>query len=127
MHGIPWPARSNSIVAWLARNDGGTGKEIAEALGQSPQLAGQKLAQLRKAGIVCSRRDPEDRRRQIESLTALGRREFAKLERLEQEATAAFADLFDELGCDVWDVLARMDQALEHESFNDRMARAKPR
>ena len=122
---IPWSAQSNSIVAYLARHGASMGKDIAAALGQSPQLVGQKLAALRESGIIISQRDDQDRRRQIEALTPHGKQEFAKLKQLEKQASAAFGELFDEIGHDVWAILRQLDDAIDKDPFIDRINRVK--
>jgi DNA-binding MarR family transcriptional regulator len=84
---------------------------IAETLGYDKgQLVGL-LDELEEAGLVERRRDPADRRRQVDQMTAAGRKTLERLRRLSNELEGEFfASLSDEERAQLHTLLLRLSE-----------------
>lgn len=79
------------------------------------------VREMERKGLVVSGRDSEDARVRGIRLTADGKRLLRRLEPIWTAFEHATADLFEEIGCDVVDVLDRIEDALDREELDERI------
>jgi DNA-binding MarR family transcriptional regulator len=118
--GLTVPARATSSLLLLARRPM-TVTEIAEALGYTHAALIKLTRVLIEAGLAERGEDETDARRKPISLTAAGREEARRADAFMRRAGAVYSALFEEIGVDVFDGLARMDAALAKQDFSSRL------
>lgn len=101
--GIVVPVKSCSIIHYLNVSSGASLADLAKSLNQSHQLVKQKLPKLLKMELIQVRNDPNDRRRQIYSLTTAGKKQAQLLN--DNPLEKVYADLSRELNTDLFAVL----------------------
>lgn len=109
--GIQVPVKSCSLVLALHALAPASASDLARTLDCSHQLILQKLPHLKKLGLIASRPDPDDSRRQLIQLTPRGKAQVTKLHQTLPEFEKAYAGLFQEVG-DVEQVVSRAIDAL---------------
>lgn len=120
------PPRSASMLL-LVDEEGPIGVvDIARRLRLSHPLIVRMAQQLEALGLVAVERNPRDARRKQLVPTDRGRREAAALRRLNLRLAAAFAALFEEIGCDLVAILDRADAALAARPMHERLSTARP-
>lgn len=119
--GITFPSRASSAVLLIGERGSASTADIAAALELPHQLATQRVELLLNLGIFNRIDDPQDKRRKILKLTAKGAKELKLLNRALDDANHAFEALFDEIECDLQNVLERTISALLEQSVLDRV------
>ena len=123
---IDLPPRSMSIITLLAERERSV-TEIAQAVGQTHAAVIKNMKPLAARGLVERLEDASDARRKPYGLSARGRETAAVLDHLLKAGAAAYRELFEEIGIDLYDAIQRTDEALQRQSMKQRMiAKALP-
>ena len=85
-----------SVLAMLDERDRETQVSIAAAIDLDPSRLVALLDGLQEKGLVARRRDPQDRRRYLVSITADGRREHRRLRRIIRKVEDEFLAPLDQ-------------------------------
>jgi DNA-binding MarR family transcriptional regulator len=117
---IDLPPRSMSLVTLLFAQEMSV-TELAAAVGQTHAAVIKNMKPLEARGLVVRRDDSTDARRRPYGLTSDGRALADELERLLHAGAAAFRELFDETGIDLYDAVLRTEKALAGRSLTQRM------
>ena len=96
-------------------------RALAEECAVSHSAASQKVAALKRAGLVTSEADPTDRRARLVTLTPLAARAVALGEAEWAATEAALAELEDELPYALSRAVADVEAALASRSFGQRL------
>lgn len=121
--GISAPARGLSTLLLLDRQGPHSVTEIAGRIRLSHPLIIKLVAQLEGAGLVETLADPTDRRRRPIALTPFGRQQVARTEAASAVISAAYRELFAEVGVDLLDAAQRAEAAVIREPFTARLRR----
>lgn len=100
------------ILITLARNGPWTTGELAGYIRLSHAATSQVISQLKDAGHVASRSNPDDGRSSLVDLTDEGKTLVRKLDRLTKVVSIAAQSVAAESGFDLMGALAALDQAL---------------
>ncbi|WP_394692462.1 MarR family winged helix-turn-helix transcriptional regulator [Hyphobacterium sp.] len=123
---IDLPPRSMSIITLLAERERSV-TEIALAVGQTHAGVIKNMKPLAESGLVTRFDDNSDGRRKPYGLTPKGRNIAGELDHLLKAGAAAYRELFEEIGIDLYDAVLRADAALKRQSMSQRMlAKAMP-
>ena len=129
--GVTISATSTAILAYVARHDQAAIADVALALGYSHQAVAKAVEGMERDGLMDGRVSAEDLRKRLLSLTPKGRREAAVVDVVASRAAAVFADVFDEIGVDVFKALRAVETALDRRPLAGRLLdadeNAKPR
>ncbi|WP_291845620.1 MarR family transcriptional regulator [Maricaulis sp.] len=120
--GITAPLRSFSMLLLLSRADQSV-TELARRLGVTHAAVIKTSRVLERSGLVCRGEDPDDARRKPLCLTPAGRTQSLRIEAYMQRANAVYADLFAEIGVDLFAAARAFEAALIKESFGHRLSR----
>ncbi len=118
--GMVFPVVTSSTLDYLARHDGVSAADVAQALEHPHQLITQRIAGLEKLHLVERHTDPDDGRRLLVRLTPKGRKQAELLEDYIAASTKAVDDLFAEIDSDLSAVIDRAILALKQRPFSDR-------
>lgn len=118
--GLTFPARAVSSVLLIGEQQRISAADIAKVLDQPHQLVTQRIDLLLKLGIVERMDDPDDGRRKLLKLSLTGRKQFERLQGRLTQATKVFADLFEEIDCDLTNIAIRAMSALDERSIVER-------
>jgi len=121
MRGIVFPVRASSTFEMIKRKPGISLSEIGRALGFPHQLVAQRIRILSEMSLIEKRADPEDRRRSGFFLTQSGKRQAKLLQSCVEDIFQVYADLNEEIGCDLADKLISAITALENRPIIQRM------
>lgn len=119
--GVTAPPRTTSTLLALDEHGPLAVTEIAGLLRQSYPLVIDWCRDLTALGFIAKETDPKDRRRTLVDLTPSGRAEVGRLRVALVQMAAASQALMDEAGPGLFDVLWRMEAALRHRRFADRL------
>ena len=119
--GVATSATSTAILAYVERNERTSIADIAQALGYSHQAVAQAVETLERGGLMQSSVAVEDLRKRLLSLTNVGRREFEKVEAVADRAAIVFAEVFDEIGVDLFKTLRAFEVALDRRPLVGRL------
>lgn len=98
-------------------------QEIADALKVSHPAVIQTSQMLIKKGLIKSLEDENDRRKRLLAITPKGRDLAASLAPVWNCFQSAVAELFDELGVDMLDVIQKVESALDEKDMGERIIR----
>ncbi len=116
------PSHLSSTLLVLGRK-GACGKvDIARELGVTHQLTTHRIGLLKELELVAEKPDPKDRRRTILTLSKTGQRRVKVLNGICVDLENAYAELFSELGVDLFNTVIRARKALETKSLQVRLA-----
>ncbi|PCI64016.1 MAG: hypothetical protein COB37_03445 [Kordiimonadales bacterium] len=118
---IKFPSRAVSSVLLLGEQGAMSAADIAKTLDQPHQLVTQRIDLLLEFGVVERMSDPKDGRRKVLRLTSAGETQFHSLKTRLAEAELAFAELFEEIACDLPTVAITAIEALSRSSILDRV------
>ena len=121
-NGLRIPTACVSVMLFLAETNRTSIATIAKETGYSHQLVTQRLAQLEALKMVERFENVADRRKWNIRLTRRGHTEAAKILEFLDHATAAFSNLFDELGADLDHLLTEADRLLDVRPLGERIA-----
>jgi MarR family transcriptional regulator, organic hydroperoxide resistance regulator len=117
-----------AVVGLLAERGTSSVGELANLLGITHAAVSQLRGELIAAGLVRTRPDPADKRRQLLELSPHGKRLVTRLRPLWRSIAAATDGLVAEAAPGLLDALARIEDALENRSIAERVqAAAAPR
>ena len=122
--GMTAPPRALSTLLLLKLEGPLAVTQIAERLRVSHPLMIKLLRGLEQQGLVRARRDRADARRRPISLTPKGRREAELAQAATQALAQAYGGLFDEMGLDLLDAVARLERACAERPFAQRLSEA---
>lgn len=111
--GMTFPVIASSTLLCILQAGSASQVEIARNLNIPHQSAGQKLAILRKLGLVSLSSDPRDARRKPYVLTEFGKAQGDILIAYREAAAEVFTSLSHQIGVDLLDALNRAVAALE--------------
>lgn len=95
--------------------------ELAESVGRTHSALSQKVAAMRKAGLVRTTQGPDDARTKQVELTPEARRLAPRLAAEWRATEAALAELEAEIPYPISRAVADVEQALARRSFHDRI------
>jgi DNA-binding MarR family transcriptional regulator/GNAT superfamily N-acetyltransferase len=90
--GTPHSLTEARVIYELGQMPGTTAAGLCESLALDPGHLSRVLSRLQAAGLVSRKRSSADRRAQLLSLTAAGRRAFAELDRRSAQQTSALLE-----------------------------------
>ncbi len=109
--GIELPARSISSMIFIGEQENTSVAEIARYLNHPHQLVTQRIDGLINLGIVERVIDENDRRQKNLAFTKKGFSQYRKLKKHLNNQIITYTDLFDEIECDLSEViLSTMDR-----------------
>ena len=118
------PSRLSSSLVYLKHCGPCSITELAQSLSMSHQLIGQRLELLRKHKLIKERVDPNDGRKSLIQLSALGVKAANEIESVGKIAAKVYVQLFDEIGIDVFDGVVKLRRALNDRSLDLRIREA---
>lgn len=121
--GIVIPVAVSSTLHCICDNEGASLADIARHLDIPHQLVAQRIGKLTRFKLVKKCPDPNDKRRSEYFLTALGQEQAKRLMQCMDDAALIYSELFDEIGCDLAQVLLDAVKALERNPLDYRFAR----
>lgn len=120
--GIAAPPRTFSMIMLLARASQ-TVTELAQRLGVTHAAVIKTERMLEKLGLVERGQDAGDARRKPLCLTAQGEAEAERIAKFMARVNRVYAELFDEIGVDLFAAARAFDAALDREGFAERYRR----
>lgn len=118
---VPLGSRYVSVIHLLRARHRTSIADIAEALGLSHQLCTQRITALKAQGFVRDQRDPDDGRKLQLILTDEGLVVADKLAMALVTAEQTYADLFEEIGVDLFAATSDAMTALTRRSLQSRI------
>lgn len=125
--GVTAPARSLSTLLLLDEAGPLGVTELAGWLRLTHPLLIRMTAALEAQGLIIFAPDARDARRRPAKLTAEGMVEVARVKAAVGVLDHAYSELFDEVGADFLDLVARVEAACLREDFKSRLHRAAER
>lgn len=120
--GIIIPVSASSVLQFLCQNEGASLADISRALEIPHQLVAQRIEKLIKLALLKKEPDPSDKRRSGFFLTNHGTDQARRLIVCMVDMAAVYDDLYDEIGCDLAQVLLNAIKALEGNSLASRFS-----
>ena len=96
----------------------------ADRLGLTHPAVNQIVAAMTRKGLIASKRDRQDERRRLLSLTAKGRRLSERLRPVWQTVSAQTSQWLKEADCNVLSALDRLEAALDEQETYERVQKA---
>ena len=123
--GLDYRPRYTPVLRALIEREPMTIGEIAAVAGLTQPAATQTVALMVKEGLLRAKAGREDGRQKLVSLTPKARELIPQLERCWQATAAAARSLEAELPHSLTEVLAKAIEALDRQSFGQRIASAR--
>lgn len=117
----PLPSRVASTLMVLIRCGPSSLTQIGRRLGMPHQLVAQRTKLLQEAGLIRYVPDPSDGRRTFMHLTPEGNKAAQKLQETVAATEKVYADVFGEIGIDLFEGLVAFRRALEVASIGLRI------
>ena len=124
--GLDVPPRGASMLLLIDEQTTIGIVEASRRLRLSHPLIVRMARQFEELGLVTINRDPIDSRRKQLVATAKGRAEANALHAFNTGTAAVFGEIFAEIGCDMIELLDRLDSALDAKSIGQRLTHLKP-
>lgn len=121
--GLLIPLEVSSTLQYVHRNEPLSVADLAKALKLPHQLASQRVEKLSKAGFVRRKPDPNDGRRFHLQLTKTGREQAERLEQCMADMARVYEEMFNEIGCDLSEMLPAATAALRSEPIAERLTK----
>jgi len=121
--GIRAPLRTFSMMLLLDRADQSV-TELARRLGVTHAAVIKTSRALDRLGFLARGDDPADARRKPLTLTDAGRAEAERIRRFMDRTNRVYAELFSEIGMDVFAAARAFDAALDRKDFAARFKEA---
>lgn len=116
------PPRAGSLVMLLRSCTELAVTAAAQRLGLSHTMIINLARALKEAGLVEDALDPQDSRRRLLRLTNAGHEQAQFLDALNRALAAAYGQMFEETGIDLFAALEAFERAAARESVLDRVA-----
>ncbi len=118
--GIEIPVEVSSTLNHLYNNENVALADVATALDIPHQLASQRIQKLMRRDLVEKQSDPKDMRRSVLTLTSKGQQQAVLLIECMNDMAIIYGALYEEIGCDLPQVLKEAIDALKNKSLTDR-------
>lgn len=118
--GIDIPVEVSSTLNHLYNNDNVALANVAMALDIPHQLASQRIKKLLKLNLVKKQGDPNDMRRSVLTLTEKGQQQAILLIECMNDMAIIYDAVYQEIGCDLPEVLNSAINALKGKSLINR-------
>lgn len=118
---LEFRARWFPVAYLLAQNSPMSVTTIADALGLTHPAVNQIAAQMARRGLLTSRKDKDDERRRLLSLTPKGRRVVGDLQPLWDAVEKCTSQLIRESGYDLLSSITDIEEALDNQEMYDRI------
>lgn len=119
--GVASAAASTAVLTYIARHEGASIADIASALGYTHQAVAKAVHAMEKAKLVRTVASADDLRKRRVSLTRDGKREAIELDALAEHAAKVFAEIFDEIGVDLFKALRDFEHATDRRPLLGRL------
>jgi DNA-binding MarR family transcriptional regulator len=118
---LEFHARWFPVAYLLAQNSPMSVTAIADALGLTHPAVNQIAAQMTRRGLLTSRKDKDDERRRLLSLTSKGRRVVGDLQPLWDVVEKCTSQLIKETGHDMLPGIAAIEKSLNSQEMYERI------
>ena len=118
---LEFHARWFPVAYLLTQNSPMSVTAIADALGLTHPAVNQIAAEMARRGLLTSRKDKDDERRRLLSLTPKGRRVVRDLQPLWDAVEKCTRQLIREAGYDLLSSIAAIEKALDRQEMYDRI------
>ncbi len=119
--GVDFRPRWFPVFYTLSRHSPMTITQLAQALGLTHPAVSQVASQLYAAGLIQDRRDQDDDRRRLLSLSPAGRRTLLRLEPVWIEIRAAAREVLSDADADLLREVERLETVIARRSVVDRV------
>lgn len=119
--GVEFPARTAPLMLLLKKAGSMSAADLAKAVQQPHQLVSQRVEALLACKAISRTTDKTDARRKVLKITPKGERQLELLKHRLDLIEVAYAALFDEIGCDVSEVVLKLIDALRHTPLHVRI------
>lgn len=119
---LEFHARWFPVAYLLAQSSPMSVTTIADALGLTHPAVNQIAAQMARCGLLTSRKDKDDERRRLLSLTSKGRRVVGDLQPLWDAVEKCTRRLIREAGYNLLSSIAAIEKALDSQEMYDRIS-----
>lgn len=119
--GLIIPVITSSTVVFIFENKTASLLDIARGLEITHQLASQRVKILLKLGIIQAFKDTSDKRKTNYQLTEFGIEQSKVLSSYLDKASLVFSELNEELGCDLMELLFKVNNSFQVNSLQSRI------
>ena len=119
---VKTPVTDISLILYLSKNDKCPITSIAQALNYSHQRVTSRISTLEKLDLVLRLEDQQDQRQKIICLTAHGKSDVSKINKIYKNAAKAIEGVFDEIDNDLMDSLLLAINAFENRTLRQRIS-----
>jgi DNA-binding MarR family transcriptional regulator len=119
---VKTPVTDISLILYLSKNDKCPITSIAQGLNYSHQRVTSRISTLEKLDLVLRLDDQRDQRKKIICLTASGKSDILKINKIYKNAAKAIEGVFDEIDNDLMDSLLLAINAFEKRTLRQRIS-----